>query len=121
MATEDDVTYGFNREQALELVGGLGQRDFNLRLYESGDSGTRSNEAIHFVSPGGGIPARTTLTMGSASCDIYTCSSGGVLSDSGVNETVYNMASSAFAGTTHGIAMRNVAGLLVAIVEDCGA
>ena len=40
---------------------------------------------IHFLSPSGGIAARSTLTMGSASCDIYTCSSGGVLSDSGAN------------------------------------
>lgn len=75
---------------------------------------------VHFRSTSGGIPARSTLTMGSASCDIYTSSSAGVLSDSGTNETVYNMASSAFGNSTHGIAMRNNAGLLVAIVEDCG-
>jgi hypothetical protein len=84
-------------------------------------AGGDGGEIVHFYSPSGGIAARTTLTMGSASCDIYTCSSGGVLSDSGTNETVYNMASSAFAGSTHGIAARNAAGLLVAIVEDCGA
>jgi hypothetical protein len=89
-----------------------------VRLF-AGVSG--GGEIVHFYSPSGGIAARTTLTMGSASCDIYTCSSGGVLSDSGTNETVYNMASSAFAGSTHGIAARNAAGLLVAIVEDCGA
>ena len=40
MPTEDQVTYGFNREQALELVNSLGQRDFPMRLYEnSGDGG----------------------------------------------------------------------------------
>ena len=121
MATDDQVTYGFNREQALELVSGLGQRDFNVRLYENSGDGGSGGGVIHFYSPSGGIAARSTLTMGSASCDIYTCSSGGVLSDSGANETVYNMASSAFAGSTHGIAARNAAGLLVAIVEDCGA
>jgi len=86
-----------------------------------GSDSSGGGEIVHFYSPGGGIAARSTLTMGSASCDIYTCSSGGVLSESGENETVYNMASSAFAASTHGVAMRNAAGLLVAIVEDCGA
>jgi len=121
MPTEDQVTYGFNREQALELVNSLGQRDFSMRLYDQESGSSIFSGAIHFLSPSGGIAARSTLTMGSASCDIYTCSSGGVLSDSGINETVYNMASSPFAGSTHGVAMRNAAGLLVAIVEDCGA
>lgn len=80
-----------------------------------------ANGVMHFVSPSGGIPARSSLTMGSASCDVYLSSSGGVLSDSSTNETVYNMASSAFGNSTHGIAARNDAGLWVAIVEDCGA
>lgn len=79
------------------------------------------HNVVHFRSPAGGIAARSTLTMGSASCDIYVSSSAGVLSDSGVNDTIYHMASSAFANSTHGIAARNDAGLLVAIVEDCGA
>jgi hypothetical protein len=89
-----------------------------VRLF-AGVSGGGGN-AVHFVSPVGGIPARTSLTMGNGSCDIYECNTSGVLSDSGNNETVYNMASSAIAGSTHGIAMRNDAGLLVAVVEDCG-
>ena len=89
-----------------------------VRLF-AGVSGGGGN-AVHFVSPVGGIPARTSLTMGNGSCDIYECNTSGVLSDSGNNETVYNMASSAIAGSTHGIAIRNDAGLLVAVVEDCG-
>ena len=120
MPTEDQVTYGFNREQALELVNSLGQRDFPMRLYETTESGSSGRNVVHFVSPAGGIPARASLTMGNGSCDIYECNTSGVLSDSGNNETVYNMASSAIAANTHGIAMRNDAGLLVAIVEDCG-
>ena len=40
MPTEDQVTYGFNREQALELVNSLGQRDFPMRLYETTESGS---------------------------------------------------------------------------------
>lgn len=79
-----------------------------------------SDGVVHAKTPIGGIPAISTLTMGSASCDIYECSSAGVLSDSGTNETIYNMASSAVAAETHIIAARNSAGLLVVIVEDCG-
>lgn len=73
---------------------------------------------VHFKSKSGGIPAISTLTMGSASCDKYTCSSSGVLSDSGDDVTVYNTAG-AFAANTLGIAAYNEAGLLVAIVENC--
>jgi len=79
-----------------------------------------SPTVVHAVTPEDGIPARSGGTMGSASCDIYKCSSAGVLSDSGLNETVYNMASAAIAELTYIVAMRNDAGLLVAIVEDCG-
>ena len=65
MPTEDDITYGFNREQALELVNGIGQRDFNVRLYEEQIGG----------SSGGGISLwRFTLneawTAGAADADI---------------------------------------------------
>lgn len=118
MPTEDDITYGFSREVAEQLYSGLGQRDYRNPIHEG--VMPNNDRIVHFRSPSGGIPARSTLTMGSASCDIYTSSTSGVLSDSGTNETVYNMASSAFGNSTHGIAMRNNAGLLVAIVEDCG-
>lgn len=73
---------------------------------------------VHFKSKGSGIPAISTLTMGSASCDKYNCSAAGVLSDSGDDVTVYNTAA-AFAANTLGIAAYNEAGLLVAIVEKC--
>lgn len=76
---------------------------------------------VHFQSPSGGIPAFASNTMGSASCDIYESSDAGVLSDSLINDTIYHMATNAFAGSKRGIAARNDAGLLVAIVEDCGA
>lgn len=119
MPTEADVTYGFNREQALELVNGLGQRDFEMKLYEP-EPGAGGG-VIHFMSPAGGIPARSTLTMGSASCDLYNSSSGGVLSDSGTNVTVYNMSDVAFGASRHGVAIKNAAGLYIAIVEACPA
>jgi len=71
MATENDVTYGFNREQAMELVNGLGQRDFSLRLYESNDSNGGGGSVI--VKTGsGGIAAMSGDTPGRGTVTIYT-------------------------------------------------
>lgn len=114
-----DPIYGFNKQDKDAIVAGIGgnggeQRHFTHPTYSPGP-------LVHAKTPVGGIPAISTLTMGSASCDIYACSSAGVLSDSGNNATIYNMASSAVAGETQIIAARNAAGLLVVIVEDCGA
>jgi len=79
---------------------------------------TTNPSIIHFKSQGGGIPALSGSTMGNATCDLYDSSSGGVLSDSGTDITIYNTAA-AFAATTFGIAAKNEAGLWVAIVEKC--
>jgi hypothetical protein len=119
MATENDVTYGFNREQAMELVNGLGQRDFNVRLYEPQDTGGGGGSPLlHFVSRSGGIPARSGLQMGSATVDVYVSNSTGLLAADG-EATVYNKSSNAFGGDRFGIANENDAGLWVAIFEDC--
>lgn len=117
-SSDDDATYGFSQSDANDLIKSIGQRDYNVRLFE--ETGGGGPRMVHAYTPSGGIPARSTLTMGSATCDLYDCSSGGVLSDSGDNATIYNMASSAVAGSKHIVASRNSAGLLVAIVEDCG-
>lgn len=49
MPIEDEVVYGFNRQQAQELVSGLGQRDFESQLHP--------REALHEV-----VMYRFTLT-----------------------------------------------------------
>lgn len=116
MAHDDDKVVGFSPSDGDRLVS----------LITTGETPVQapqrrvSHPLIHCKTQGGGIPARATLTMGSASCDRYDCSSAGVLSDSGDDVTVYNMASSAVAATTHIIAAYNSAGLLVCVVEDCG-
>lgn len=79
---------------------------------------TDFNDIVHFKSPVGGIPAITTLTMGSATCDRYSCTTTGVLADSGEDITIYN-AHAAFAASTLGTAALNDAGLWVAITENC--
>lgn len=115
--TIDERTYGFAKTDAEEL----------LQLIGGGDSESpeivvqaRNQTVWHAYTPSGGIPARSTLTMGSASCDVYACSTAGVLSDSGRNVTVYNFASSDVAGSTHILIEKNNVGLWICIAEDCG-
>lgn len=79
---------------------------------------TDFNDIVHFKSPVGGIAAIATLTMGSATCDRYSCTTAGVLADSGEDITIYN-AHAAFAASTLGTAALNDAGLWVAITENC--
>ncbi len=76
---------------------------------------------VHFLSPVGGIPARSGLTMGSAACTVYGCNKNGVKSSNARTETIYNDATTAVDGNKPCIAGYNDAGLLVVILEDCGA
>lgn len=110
--------YGFNKQDKEAILQGIGGSGGEVTHFTHPP--VVAGPLVHAKTPVGGIPAISTLTMGSASCDIYECSSAGVLSDSGTNETIYNMASSAVAAETQIIAARNSAGLLVVIVEDCG-
>ena len=80
-----------------------------------------SSKAYHFMTPVGGIDGMTGLQMASASCERHDCDSAGLLSASGEEDDVFNPVAGAIAGDTLIVAMRNSAGLLVAIVEDCGA
>lgn len=81
---------------------------------------TGGNPVWHAMTKSGGINSRSTLTMGSATCDLYVSSSGGVLSDSGTDVTVYNPFSQSVAGERHILISKNEAGLWVVIAEDCG-
>ena len=114
----DNEAYAFNKNDAQQLVNMLGGiagefADGNVDL-------TKRSTIVHAYTPAGGIPARASLTMGSATCDLYDCNSSGVLSDSTDDITIYNMASTAVAGSTHILAAKNSSGLYVCIVEDCG-
>lgn len=76
---------------------------------------------VHFVSPSGGIPAKSGSTMGSATCVIYYRGPGGVLSahSPGQSDTIYNPSTTAFKGSTAGVARIDEDGQLLAIVEVC--
>lgn len=115
----DQGVFGFNRNDAQQLVNLIGSQGGEVKQFEY-DLTSEPAAMVHAYTPGGGIPARSGLTMGSATCDLYDSTTGGVLSDSGTNITVYNVASGAVAGSTHIIAAKNQAGLYICIVEDCG-
>jgi hypothetical protein len=72
---------------------------------------------VDFVAPGGGIAAATgttTLTMGSASCDIWDdAGTAGQISDSGSDETIYNIFDKAVPAGARGKASLNGNGLWV--------
>ena len=116
----DQGVFGFNRNDAQQLVNLIGSQGGEVKQFEYDLTTAAAGTMVHAYTPAGGIPARSSLTMGSATCDLYDSTTGGVLSDSGDNITVYNMASAAVAGSTHIIAAKNQAGIYVCIVEDCG-
>lgn len=80
-------------------------------------------QTIDFVAPGGGIAAATgttTLTMGSASCDIWDdAGTTGQISDSTFNETIYNKFAEAVPAAARGHASLDNAGLWRAITWSC--
>jgi len=116
----DQKVFGFNQNDAQQIIKLLGSTGGEVKQFEYDLTKAPVGTMVHAYTPAGGIPARSTLTMGNASCDLYNSTTGGVLSDSGSNITVYNMATSAVAGSTHIIAAKNQAGIYVCIVEDCG-
>lgn len=72
-----------------------------------------------FETPSGGIAARTTTTLPSATCTLQNLA-GGVIAAETITETVYNMGSEAVAGSTY-IQAAVINGIWVANWEDCGA
>lgn len=82
--------------------------------------GGGGSNVFHCFTPSGGIAGRDDLTMFKASCTIYDSSGSGVLSATETVEDVYNPSRSPIAGLAHVVAARNQAGILVAVVEDCG-
>lgn len=80
-------------------------------------------QTIDFVAPGGGIAAATgttTLTMGSASCDIWDDNgTSGQITDTTFNETIYNKFAEAVPASARGNASLDNAGLWRAITWSC--
>jgi hypothetical protein len=70
-------------------------------------------------SPSGGIAARSGVSAGSASCDLFQLGGNGDLIDTGANITVYNPFALPVGGSVY-ILCKRVDGQWVVDAEDCG-
>ena len=77
-------------------------------------------------TPSGGIGARSGTTPGSASCTFWWIGVGGLLAEwlnpqgAAQTATVYNLSTSAVAGSAYIVAMQDLlSGRLIAVWEDC--
>jgi len=115
MAFDDDrVTFGFNRADAEALAKSIGGADAEFREGRPRSNGLAGRV---FVTPSGGIPARSGALLGSATCTRYTVS-GGTRASTSDTVTVYNDFTSAIGGSVDIVAIR-VDGIWLAIAEDC--
>lgn len=110
------------KESGEIIAGDLRKRRFNYeppRAVPKARSGGDGSRIKHVRAPAGGVAAFNagTLTMGSATCTEYICSSSGVLT-AGAPLVCYN-AAGAVAANAFGLVMENEAGLWVWIVERC--
>lgn len=80
-------------------------------------------QTIDFVAPGGGIAAAsgtTTITMGSASCDIWDDNgTAGQITDTTFNENIYNKFAEAVPASARGLASLDNSGLWRAVTWSC--
>ena len=115
---QDENTYGFSKSDAgelVQLIGGIDREYTEGRVRGNGGSGSGLTRV--FLTPGGGIAARSGATLGSATCTHYTVTAG-TRATASATETVYNDFTSAIGGSVDIIAAR-IDGIWVAIAEDC--
>ena len=112
MPDRDTDAFAFNSQDADDLINMI-----NSPAGELPKGRVLPAECILCKTPGGGIAARSGTTISSASCDVFRQSSG-TISDSGTDATVWNISSTAVAGSTYIIAAPTNVGY-VAVWEDC--
>ena len=115
MNPADQITYGFNRADArslTEMIGG----DTNIS-----PGGKPRKEVVHriFMTPSGGIDARSGAVPGMASCTEYYIDADDELTATGQSYDVFNIFSTDIGGEVY-ITAKIVRGKLVADAEDCG-
>lgn len=107
--------YSFRKAKAIVLDRLAGRQESEVREWEyQSRSGLR---VAVFVTPGGGIPARSGATLGSATCTMYSVA-GGTRASTSTTATVYSDVTSAIAGGVDIVAAK-VNGIWLAIMEDC--
>ena len=115
--------YGFNDRSIAEVL-----KVVAAQHQQGGDNWSAQSGGIIYLTPSGGIPARSSNTLGKASCTpywLYVDSSGDAqierMVSGGSNvpdETIYNLSSTAVGGSSYIIAF-NTFNILVAVWEDC--
>jgi len=110
----DDHTYGFSKPKAQAIDAQIGTKDVP---YVEGKVRSGGDRLRVFVTPVGGIPARSGATLGSATCTLYTVT-GGTRASTTTTTTVYNDFTTAVGASTDIVAAW-INGIWVAIAEDC--
>lgn len=111
----EDVIYGFNKDDANDLVQLIDRVEGTFTDWE--ELTAPGSSAAVFSTPAGGIPVRSGTTLGSATCTLFTVTSGTLTTTSTTN-TVYNVMTTAVTGSVYIIAQK-IDGIWVAIAEDC--
>lgn len=96
-------------EQQLRAIEGLGTGAY-------GSSGGSIN-GIYFQAPAGGIPGRSGLTLGSATCEVFG-RSGTAIADQSTTALVVNVSTGAVGANKYGFAAWDGVGYVV-VVESC--
>lgn len=113
---KDNTTYGFNKPDAEELLQVIGGADETYIEGKIRGGGSQGSSAV-FVTPVGGIAARSGSALGSAVCTRYTVT-GGTRASASETQTVYNDFTTAINASTDVIATR-INGIWVVVAEDC--
>lgn len=108
--------YAFRRSKAIRLDRLVGSRQHEQREWTPRPSSGGSSTKL-FLTPGGGIPARSGATLGSASCTLLTVTSG-TRATTATSATVYNDFLTAISGSVDIIATK-IDGIWVVFAEDC--
>lgn len=112
----DESTYGFNKDDADEIVSklGIGEGTYKER------GGNQQNRLIRVKTKGTCAAANnSTGAMSSVSCDRYNANTDGTFTDAGYDITVWNPGGEVASGAW-GSVMLNEAGLYEFVVVKCG-
>ena len=105
-------TYGFKDKNVAEQLKQMAGGGDDLLGQSRGQS-----PSYILQTPGGGIAARSGSTVSSASCTVYSVISGS-LTSAGFTLPVYNLSTTAVAGSAY-IGAVMMGGVLIAVWEDC--
>ena len=115
--------YGFNDRSIAEVL-----KVVATQHQQGGKAWSPESGGIIYLTPAGGIPARSGTKLGKADCTpywLYVDSSGDAnleqMQSGGANvpdETIYNLSETAVGGSTYIVAF-NTFNILIAVWEDC--